>query len=116
MSWNVIERPAKDFAQLCKAIGYKKRKVMVRVCEEVSLSGVNWSGGTKYDYTAYDLVTGKTSTPTLDRHAPWDARNPEGTVVPVPENVVICKHGFFCGQAAMMYIHVHPKNAPALLT
>jgi hypothetical protein len=110
----MIERSASHFPAICKALGYRKRKVWIHVSESVTFSQVNWDGGSKSEYHALDLATGKLSSPDMGRKAPWE--NPfEGMTVAIPDGVVIARTGYFCGKPSTLALYVNPANMPKLL-
>jgi hypothetical protein len=110
-----ILRPAKDFPDLCRALGYRKRKVYVCPRTSVSIQGVNWSGGSRTTYHGVDLASGQVqSAGHFGTPAPW--ANPyEGATVELVPGKAIVTTGTFCGKASVMFIYVHPENMPALL-
>lgn len=113
---NRIECPAKDFAEICKQVGYRKRTLNVEAKSQVTLMDLNWSGGTRYVYSIVDLSTMQVVKNTLDysKLAPW--RNPaEGATVPIPPGFAVFQHGDFCGKPSSGTIYIHPDNMPALI-
>jgi len=99
---------------------YRRKKVWIRAAETVTLSDLNWSGGTRSEYRSCTLpgVTGKAQVGgSMDRYhqrAPWD--NPaEGQTVPIPQGMVVVRGGHFCGKESMLTLHVHPADMPKYL-
>jgi hypothetical protein len=94
---------------------YKRKKVMVRASETVSIQDLNWSGGTRSQYRACTF-DGR-SLGSLDKYsalAPWD--NPaEGQTLPVPAGAVVVRGGHFCGKESLLTIHVNPADMPKYL-
>ncbi len=95
--------------------GYRKRAVNVVAGTKVSFYDLNWSGGTRNEYTIVDLATGDTkSFGRWNQIAPWN--NPyEGATVDLPVGFAIVETGFFCGKEKTARILVHPDNMPKLL-
>lgn len=109
-----IERPASEFKALCQRLGYRKKTVRIWTGTHVTLTGLNWSGGSKTQYHAFSLEDGKLSSPRLDGPPPL-ANPAEGARVEIPPNTIVVSTGFFCGKPSTMYIHVRPENMPMLL-
>lgn len=111
---NIEYRDVREVRDLASAIGYRRKKYRLNVTSKVTLQGLNWSGGSRTQFTAVRLTDGSASTPNLSAPAPWN--NPaEGATVEIPENVAILEHGTFCGKPSMLIVHVRPDNAPQLL-
>jgi len=105
-----IELPSKNFREITKRLGYKRRSLWVQPAEFVTLSELNWSGGTKSIYTAVRLADFKTvGMEYLGNPAPWDNKD-EGRRVPMKPGFLLVKTGFFCGKESLMTIYVHPEN------
>lgn len=113
---NFLDIPTKEIAQFLPAIRNftRKRKVWVLEAKKVILHGLNWSGGSKTEYSAISLVNGQSARTELSRQPPW-ANQFEGAEIEVPENVVIVEHGYFCGKPSTVRLHVHPNNMPKML-
>jgi len=110
-----IKRDAKEFKNILAAVGYRRKTVWIEASESVTTYGLNWSGGSISHYTAITLdgkPVGDMSK--YNMMAPW--QNPgEGAKLPIPQGVVVVKHGFFCGKASHATIYIHPADMPALL-
>jgi hypothetical protein len=107
-------RDTREVKQLASRIGYRKKQYALNVTEKVTLQGLNWSGGSRTQYTAVSLYTHDSDTPVLSVAPPWN--NPfEGATIEIPLGVVILEHGHFCGKPSVMVVHVRPENAPRLL-
>src|SRR5690606_36366666 len=103
------------FASLCSQIGYRRKKLWVRRSESVTMHGLNWSGGSRTEYAAADIMQGKVQTaPQLGRPHPMNNEN-EGARIAMRPGVLILEYGTFMGKPAMLTIHVHPENFPAFL-
>jgi hypothetical protein len=110
-----IKRSSKDFPDLCRALGYRKRNVYVTATTRVNINGVNWSGGSRSTYHGVDLATGAVNTANhFGVPAPWSNQYEGATVDLVPGKAIV-QTGTFCGKASVMFIYVHPDNMPALL-
>lgn len=107
-------RDTREVKQLAQRIGYRKKQYALRVAEKVTLQGLNWSGGSRTQYTAVDLDSLESRTPNLSVPPPW-ANPAEGATVEIPPGVVVLEHGHFCGKPSTMVVHVRPENAPRLL-
>ena len=108
-------RDTKAIAPIAKALNYRKRQFQLRVTDKVTLSDLNWSGGSRSEYTAIDLATCRTMKPDLGRPAPWDNKA-EGAIVEIPPGVAIARTGFFCGKPSTMTLYVRADNVAPLLT
>lgn len=100
--------------QIAQRFGYRKHRVRIVPIDAVTLHDLNWSGGTRYSFTALDLETLATAGKDHSRLAPWD--NPaEGKTVPLEPGVAVVCTGVFCGKTATMTIYIHPDNAAKLI-
>lgn len=110
-----IKRDAKEFKAILAAVGYRRRTVWVEAAESVTTYGLNWSGGSRSEYTALTLEGKKVGD--MSRYnmiAPW--QNPaEGARLPIPQGVVVVKHGFFLGKPSHATIYVNPADMPRIL-
>ena len=111
-----IERNASEFRQYLSQIGYKRKSVVIKAAETVTLHDLNWSGGTRAEYSVF-TIDGQYVSNTLPYSAlaPW-ANRAEGAKLPIPEGFIVVEHGCFCGKPARARIYVHPANMPKLLT
>jgi hypothetical protein len=96
--------------------GYKRRDINIRVCERMSFHDLNWSGGSKTDYTIVRLDDNATmSLASWGQLAPW--ANPyEGATIDMRPGFMIVSTGYFCGKVSLMNVYVHPDNMAPLLT
>jgi len=94
---------------------YRKRQIVVWPTETVTIYDLNWSGGTRAQYHAIDLVSGQLkSFAHWSSPPPWD--NPhEGARVNLLPGYAVAKTGDFCGKTATLYLYVHPADIPKLL-
>lgn len=102
-----------EVRDLARIFNYRKRKVTLVTTGRVTLSDLNWSGGSISRYTAIDLETGAMSGRDHSMVAPWDNRA-EGVTVDIPENVAVIETGTFRGKPATMRIYVRPENVDGL--
>lgn len=112
-----IEQPTKNVPLIRTLFpSYRKRNVMIRATTKVAFHDLNWSGGTRKEYTAVDLRNGNAKTMRgWNALAPWN--NPyEGSSVELKPGFAVVETGHFCGKESVMRIHVHPDNMPLLLT
>src|SRR5947209_2352229 len=94
---------------------FKGRKIRVYTSETVTLSDLNWSGGTRSQYRAVTLDGAAVGN--VDRYnqvAPW-ANPVEGVTVPIPAGVVVVEHTIFCGKDMGLRIWTNPEDMPKLL-
>jgi hypothetical protein len=95
---------------------YSGKKFQARVCETVSIpadAGL-WSGGSRNEFFAVDIVTGEgVPFPGQDSH-PFDRGNEARSVALVP-GIAVVEHSTSCGQDMGLRFYVHPSNAATLL-
>lgn len=107
-----MELPATQFRSLCTQLGYRRRKVLVKVVDSITLTDLNWSGGTRNTYHAMKLETGEIKTASqLSVPHPMDNEMEGARVALIPDHVII-RTGHFCGKESLMTIYVHPDNMP----
>lgn len=90
---------------------YRKHKVIVVLSDTVTLSGLNWDGGSRTSYTALTLAGGRVTGNTDRYHmmAPWN--NPaEGARMPLPSGYVVLAGGTFCGKPSTMTVYINPYD------
>ena len=114
----IITVATKDVLAIVRAAdpSYRKRQCRIVPSATVTLHDLNWSGGTRAEYTTIDLATGLriADTAKYSALAPW--RNPaEGASLPIPEGIVVVQTGHFCGKVATAWIYVNPANLAKLL-
>lgn len=102
--------PAKPFASVLPT-WYRKHKVIVVISDRVTLSNLNWDGGSRRSYTAMTIdggrVTGNTGKYAM--MAPWN--NPaEGKTLPLPPGYIVISTGTFCGKPAAATIYINPAD------
>jgi hypothetical protein len=95
---------------------YRRRKVMIWARSNVTLSGLNWDGGSRSEYAGCTLdgqPTGNASR--FHRFHPAD--NPgEGRTIAVPTGCALVQGGTYCGRPATLYIYVNPEDMPRLIS
>lgn len=105
-------KDAPELAALTKVVGSRKRSLTFTVCEEVTLYGRYWSGGTRHEYFAVNIETKKV----IKAPDCWNPlRNVENVTVPIPEGIVIVEAGTFCGKPSVPHIYINPINTAKLL-
>jgi hypothetical protein len=95
---------------------YRHRKIYIRAVLSVTLSDLNWSGGSRSEFrvcTFAGMPTGNSAR--FNAMAPWDQRQIEGQSLPTVVGHVIVKGGFFCGKESILTLFVHPSDMPRLL-
>lgn len=94
--------------------GYRGRKFEIRVAEEVHMYGCAWEGGSKNDYVAVDLDTGRSYHNTVE-FGNMFVRAPGSATVPLPPNAAVVCHKIFCGKDLGLTIYLHPSRVAKLL-
>jgi hypothetical protein len=115
MTWQLTTHPTKLIAPLAKRLGYRKREFSLNVTDKVTLSGLNWSGGTKSEYHMIRLDDMAIASPDLGAAAPWNNRA-EGMEIDLPVGYAIARTGWFCGHVSKMTLYVRADNLPPALT
>jgi len=105
---------ASDVSEIMRAVGSRKRTAWITPSESVSYSGTFWDGGSRSEYTAIDLETGRAVSGVRFNPPMFGGPN-ETPVVPVPQGVVIVRHGVCMGKPATPHIFVHPSDMPRFL-
>jgi len=90
---------------------YKGRTFEVTPTTHVTLSNLNWCGGTKSTYKALSFDG---ETVTLMPVAPWEEYR-EGLKLQLPTNVVLVRHCYFCGADLGITVYAHPSLLPKWL-
>lgn len=94
---------------------YRGRKVRATFAESVTLYDTFWSGGTRSSYVLVDYDNAKLGR--LPHYAPPQFGGPATPpVVTLTPGMVLVEHTIFCGKDVGITLHVHPDNAPKLLT
>lgn len=93
---------------------YRKHQATLSASETVRLSGTYWDGGSRSEYTAVDLVTGRSKG--APQYDPPQFGGPlVDPVVAIPENIAIVETGIFQGKQATARVYVNPSNMAKLL-
>ena len=91
---------------------YTGRKFRVEARESITFYDTNWGGGTRNQYAAVSLSTGKSGVYTAP--APW-VNIVEGSRAEILPDVVIVCHSIFCGTDTGITVYAHPSRFPALI-
>ena len=113
----IIHVKPNDVLQIVSATfpEYHGMKVKIQAAERVTLSDLNWSGGTRSQYRGCTLDGRKTGgADTGNMQPPW-ANQYEGAVVPIPPGMCLVMHSHFCGKDSGLTIYVHPSDMPKYL-
>lgn len=89
---------------------WQGKKVRVRAAESVTLSSLNWSGGSRNQYAGCSLTEGRATGDAAagNMAPPWD--NPfEGKEVTLLPGLALVEHAMFCGKDHGLTIFVHPS-------
>jgi len=99
---------------LCRAVGSKKHNASVSIVEAVSYTGTFWDGGSRSEYTAVCLSTGK-AVHGPQFNPPQFGGPKEDLRVNLPQGFAIVEHGTFMGKPATPHVYIHPLDAKAVL-
>lgn len=91
---------------------YCGRKIRLVPVESVMFCDTNWGGGTRNEYRALNLHTGKRAAFTAP--APW-ANVVEGSRVAIPPGCIVICHSIFCGTDCGISIYCNPADMPRLI-
>jgi hypothetical protein len=95
--------------------GYTGKKVEVRASESVTISNLNWGGGSRSQYAACTLDGEPTGNAFAANQAdPWKNKV-EGQSVAVPPGHALVEHCLFCGKDLGLRIYVNPADMPRYL-
>jgi len=94
---------------------YRGRKYRIVASETVTLTDLNWSGGTRSQYRAV-MLDGKPlgNADRFNQVAPW-ANPAEGITIPIPVGTCVVEHTMFCGKDLGIKVWVNPADMPKLL-
>lgn len=108
-------RDAAEFKSILSKIGYRRKKVVLVATKVVTITGLNWSGGSRTSYAAFEL-NGKALGNADAYHTPAPWNNPgEGVAMPIPNGTCVVSYGTFMGKPSMAYIYVNPEDMPPAL-
>lgn len=114
MARNRFYIPTSEITGIAAQIGYRRKKVSVVVTDSVTLHNLNWSGGTKNVYHAFNIENNSlVLAKACMVHTMFNES--EGVQLAMRPGVVIVQTGTFCGKPALMSLYVHPDNVPASL-
>lgn len=107
----------KDIAKIVAATfpDYKGRKFKIEARSQVTLTDLNWSGGSRSQYRTCTL--GGNYIGGADKYnaqAPW-AHQAENATVPIPPGAVVVRHTLFCGKDLGLTVYVNPADMPRLI-
>ena len=95
---------------------YRRRKVIIRAAESVTLSDLNWFGGTRSEYNTCTIDGQPVGTSAkYNAMSPWDTRQIEGRELPIPQGMIVVRGGHFCGKESLLTIYVNPADMPRYL-
>lgn len=92
---------------------YVGRKFEVESCEQLTLVGAYWSGGSRTEYRALNLTTKEVSSADSGIQNPF--RVPKAPVVDMVPCVAIVAHRIFQGKDFGLRMYVHPSNLVGLI-
>jgi hypothetical protein len=93
---------------------YRRKKVLIWHTGSVTLTDLNWSGGTRKEYRACSISRDGTYVGSLDHfnaRPPWDNKA-EGKKIDIPQGIIVVEGGYFCGNESILYLHVNPQDLP----
>ena len=88
---------------------YKGRTYRLYKQASVTLSDLNWSGGTRSWYAAVNVADMNVGHLVWNKH-PMDPKNPEGTRIDIPPNMIVVEHSHFCGKDMGLKFYVNPES------
>lgn len=91
---------------------FKGRKFRLDASGKVTLSDLNWGGGTRNEFVLVSLDGQGAAA--LPKESPWNPRA-EGMTFAIPERWVVVEHSVFCGQDCGLTFHVNPADLAKLL-
>lgn len=85
---------------------YKGRKFRDDRRGKVTFADLNWSGGTRCEFRAVNLMTGQSAGDTvgLNQTAPWNNVF-EGKTVDIPAGFAVVEHSIFCGKDCGLIVY-----------
>lgn len=101
-------KECQPFANYVRKINptYRKHRIHVSVSETATLSGTDWSGGTR---TTYRMISADGKAVRWTNGKPW----PQSAIsqdVDVPKGGAIEEGGTFCGKPATLRLILHPTH------
>lgn len=103
--------PAKLLPQTLKSMTRKRDcRVKLSNYRTVEPFGYWWDGGSRTEYTVYDVNTGRTRRPTLPSGPP--AFSGDAKPIELADGEVLVVHGTFCGKDSQLSIQVPECLAP----
>lgn len=93
---------------------YRKRDARIMPTATVTLANTYWDGGSRCEYTAVELATGRVSA--APQYAPPQFGGPASApVVSIPAGIAIVQTGTFCGKPATATVYVNPADVAHML-
>ena len=114
----MIKINSKDVKPIIKATfpDYRKRAVYIYARETISLTGLNWDGGSRNEYQAC-TIDGIPLQNQYDMSVPAPWNNPfAGQSINIPPGMVVVRGGISCGKQATLGIYVNPVDMPKYIT
>lgn len=103
-----VERAAVAAIVAATFPGYAGKRFKIVARERVTISDLNWSGGTRSEYVAVTLDGRRLGDMSeFNAKAPWDNRA-EGASTSIPAGACIVEHSIFCGRDMGLTIYVRP--------
>ena len=112
-----ITATRKEVAPLITATfpDYRGRKFRIEPRAQVTLSDLNWDGGTRNQYRSCTTDGRKVGdTDTWNQIAP-SLNAAEGATMTLPQGCVLVCRSMFCGKDAGLTLYVHPDDMPKWL-
>lgn len=96
--------------------GYTGKKFAAVITDEVHIHAQDgtWSGGSRTDYCALDLSTGRRAALSDASSAPWDS-NRKDQQIKLKSGFAVVKHVMFCGKDLGLTFYLLPTDAAPLL-
>lgn len=104
----VALQPGTKIAEICKLVGSRKRKaILARPTDKVTMSGTCWDGGSKSDYWIVDLKAMQARPlPAAGSPVQFGGPKTDPVIDLEPHQAVVCT-GFFCGKPSTPTIYFH---------
>jgi hypothetical protein len=94
--------------------GFKGRKITVVLANDVFVHGFYWDGGSKTEWTMFNLATGEHREMSARASAPFNFGGAMEATYPIPEGWVVVEDRIFCGKRMGLRIHARaPLAIPA---
>lgn len=91
--------------------GWRGRKLRVKETPEVGLYGTYWDGGSKNEFVAVELATGRVAPSHAALSIPREFGGLGGSHrLVIPEGVAVVEHSIFCGKDVGCTVYVRPEK------